>query len=141
MYFEALDLFVVSLKERFEQPTYTIYANIEQLLLTAVNEEELYSDGLAAIEQYYAEGIDLISLETDFHLLANLCKNTQILCFNDLLKVLKVAPVERKLIPNIVLLCMILYVSPATSATAEPSFSLARRIKTWARSHCHINYT
>ena len=52
MYFEALDLFVVSLKERFEQPTYTIYANIEQLLLTAVNEEELYCDGLADIEQY-----------------------------------------------------------------------------------------
>ena len=44
VYFEALDLFVVSLKERFEQPTHTIYANIEQLLLTAVNEEELYRD-------------------------------------------------------------------------------------------------
>ena len=29
---------------------------------------------------------------------------------------------------------MILYVSPATSATAERSFSLARRIKTWTRS-------
>ena len=134
VYFEALDLFVVSLQERFKQPAYTIYANIEQLLLTAVNEEELYRDGLADIEQYYTEDIDLISLETEFHLLANLCKNTQILCFNDLLKVLKAAPVERKLIPNVVLLCMILYVSPATSATAERSFSLARRIKTWTQS-------
>ena len=119
VYFEALDIFVVSLKERFEQPTYTIYANIEQLLLIAVNEEELYRDGLADIEQYYAEDIDLIALETEFHLLANLCKNTQILCFNDLLKVLKAAPVEQKLIPNVVLLFMILYVSPATSAAAE----------------------
>ena len=83
VYFEALDLFAVSLKERFEQPTYTISANTEQLLLSAVNEEELYRDGLADIEQYYAEDIDLISLETEFDLLANLCKNTQILCFND----------------------------------------------------------
>ena len=129
MYFEALDLFVVSLKERFEQQTYTIYANIKHLLLTAVNEEELCRDGLADIEQYCAEETDLISLETEFHLLAKLCKNT--LCFNDLLKVLKAAPVERKLIPSVVLLCMILYVSPATSATAERSFSFARRIKTW----------
>ena len=130
MHCEALDLFVVSLKERFEQPTYTIYENVEQLLLTAVKEEELYRDGFADIEQYCADDIELISLETEFHLLANLCKNTQILCFNDLLKVLKAAPVER----NVVLLCMILYVSPATMATAERSFSLARRIKTWTRS-------
>ena len=109
MYFEALDLFVVSLKERFEQQTYPIYANIEQLLLTAVNEDELYRDGLADIEQYCAEDIDLISLETEFHLLAKLYKNTQILCFIGLLKVLKAAPVELTLIPNVVLLCMILY--------------------------------
>ena len=51
-----------------------------------------------------------------------------------MIKVLKAAPVERKLIPNVVLLCMILYVGPTTSATAERSFSLARRIKIWTRS-------
>ena len=41
---------------------------------------------------------------------------------------------ERCLIPNVMIIIYILMVNPATSATPERSFSLARRIKTWQRA-------
>ena len=39
-----------------------------------------------------------------------------------------------KLVGNVVKICKLLAVNPATSATAERTFSMARRVKTWMRS-------
>ena len=63
---------------------------------------------------------------------------------------MEVTSEELNLIPNVVLVCMLLQINPATSATPERSFSLARRSMTWQRStmiqkrfnsiaimHCH----
>lgn len=36
-YYEALDLAIVSIKDRFEQPGYTVYKNLEELLLKSAN--------------------------------------------------------------------------------------------------------
>ena len=41
---------------------------------------------------------------------------------------------EKLLVPNIVTICKLLLVNPATSATPEHSFSSGRNIKTWKRS-------
>ena len=38
------------------------------------------------------------------------------------------------IVPNIVILLKLLLVNPASSATAERSFSLAQRLKTWMHS-------
>ena len=58
----------------------------------------------------------------------------EISCFDDILKVLSPKTEERLLIPNVQILIELLLINPATSATPERSFSLARRIKTWLRS-------
>ncbi len=55
-------------------------------------------------------------------------------CFKDVVDHMKVLQQQRSLIPNINTICKLLLVNPATTATAERSFSLARRIKTWMRS-------
>ena len=44
-------------------------------------------------------------------------------------------PEERRLIGEVVIICKLLHVNPATSASAERSFSMARRLKTWLRSN------
>ena len=41
---------------------------------------------------------------------------------------------EKSLILNVVVLCNLLIVNPATSCTQARSFSTARRLKTWLRS-------
>lgn len=39
-YFEALDLIVCSIKERFDQPGYKVYSNLECVLVKAVKKED-----------------------------------------------------------------------------------------------------
>ena len=41
---------------------------------------------------------------------------------------------KKLLVPNIVTICKLLLVNPATSATAERSFSSGHNLKTWTRS-------
>ena len=56
-------------------------------------------------------------------------------CFDDFLNELKELPnEERQLIRHVVTISKLLHVNPATSASGERSFSMARRLKTWLRS-------
>ena len=56
-------------------------------------------------------------------------------CFKDILTKFKgLKPKERHFIDNVIVVCKLIHVNPATSTTGEWSFSTARRIKTWLRS-------
>ena len=39
------------------------------------------------------------------------------------------------MITEVIVICKLLLVNPATSATGEPLFSMARRVKTWLRAN------
>ena len=39
------------------------------------------------------------------------------------------------MITEVIVICKLLLVNPATSATGEQSFSMARRVKTWLRAN------
>ena len=55
--------------------------------------------------------------------------------FHDLLKEMRLLEnPEKKFLVNVCKICRIFAVNPASSATAEQTFSLARRVKTWMRS-------
>ena len=57
-------------------------------------------------------------------------------CFDDVLcEVKKLPKGERSLTGEVVILCKLLAVNPATSACCERSFSETRRLKTWLRSN------
>ena len=56
-------------------------------------------------------------------------------CLNDVVKMFKRRNKNEKLlVPNIITICKLLLVNPATSATPERSFSSGCNIKTWKRS-------
>ncbi len=58
-----------------------------------------------------------------------------IACFDDFFEALKELPTEeRQLISEVATICKLIHVNPATSASGERSFSMARRLKTWLRS-------
>ena len=61
-----------------------------------------------------------------------LMKDKQIEHLHDLLKEMRLLEnPEKKCLVNVCKICKILAVNPASSATAERTFSLARRVKTW----------
>ena len=63
-----------------------------------------------------------------------LIKDAQINCFADILKAIKsLTEHERHMITEVIVICKLLLVNPATSATGERSFSMAGRVKMWLR--------
>ena len=56
-------------------------------------------------------------------------------CFDDIIVKVKVLPnPEREMIKEVITLCKLILINPATSAAGERSFSTAWRLKTWLRS-------
>ena len=55
-------------------------------------------------------------------------------CLDDILKCVKGQQHELMMMTNLVNLLKLLLVNPAISTTAERSFSLTRRLRTWMRS-------
>ena len=62
-------------------------------------------------------------------------KDVSIVCFDDIVNYLQTVPAENlMLIGNVVKIVKLLIVNPATLASAERTFSMARYIKNWMRS-------
>ena len=135
IFYEALDALITSIKDRFNQPSFVAYTHMEEFLLksirsldTSVEEEYLRSN--------YAIDINVGQLtRVECDILRVLFKEEKAVCFKDIVSHLKGLGKKKELIPNVVTICKLLLVNPATTATAERSFSLARRVKTWMRSN------
>ena len=64
-----------------------------------------------------------------------LLKDGDYFCFDDIIVKIKEPPSsEREMIKDVITLCKLILVNPATSAAGERSSSTARRLKTWIRS-------
>ena len=62
-------------------------------------------------------------------------KDGEFTCFDDILaKIKPPSEAEKCMVAEIITLCKLLLVNPATGAAGERSFSSARRLKTWLRS-------
>ena len=73
--------------------------------------------------------------QTDLSKILVLMGRVPLRFFQDILReVQDLQPIQRQLIDHVIVVCKLIYVNPATSATGERSFSTARRIKTWLRS-------
>ena len=56
VYFEALDLIVSAIKERFEQPCFIVYKNLESLLIDFLHDEDVSSQ-MNLVKENYAQDI------------------------------------------------------------------------------------
>ena len=73
--------------------------------------------------------------QTDLSKILVLMGRVPLRFFQDILReVQDLQPIQRQLIDHVIVVCKLIYVNPATSATGERSFATARRIKTWLRS-------
>ncbi len=132
-YFEALDAIIMAINDRFDQPSYQFFASVEQLLLKSIKRQS-FDDELASLAAKYSDDLDISALPAELAILHTLCKVTDIVNFDDIVRVLKSSKEDLPLLQNVVTMIKIVLIGGATTATPERSFSLARRIKTFLRS-------
>ena len=104
---------------------------MESLFIKTLKGEETTKE-LLSVESNYQSDINVEELEVELQTLKVLLKNKDVVCA-DFISVMQSLlsfffSEEKKLIKNVCVLCKLLVVNPATSATAE------RRVKTWMRS-------
>ena len=132
IYFETIDAVHKALKERFEQPSFIIFSNVEQLLLKSINGES-YQKEYDDFVSVYANDVETTSFE--LLILRTMFESLEPVHFGDIVEKLKtISPQERGIINNVITIIKIVLTTGAISSSRERSFSLARRVKTWFRS-------
>ena len=87
------------------------------------------------MEKLYNDDVNISVLTAQMEILQMLLKDGYCFCFDDIIVKIKELPnPEREMIKEVITLCKLILVNPATSAAGERSFSTARRLKTWLRS-------
>ena len=134
IYFEAIDVIVSSIKERFEQPGFKIFTEVEQLLLKSISKKPA-EDELQTVKTSFRDDFDDQSLPYELELLPTIFSGFKPVKFSDVVDVIQsLSNEKRKLIKNVVIIIRLILTRGATSATPERSFSTMRRLKTWLRS-------
>ena len=138
-YFEALDLAVNCIKDRFDQPGYKVYSNLEQLLLKTIEGEDITAE-LEFVCDFYKDDLNdnllqtqLLTFRTEFQRAhSNLTTKPDIFDIKDYFHSLSGA--QRALLSQVSTVLELILVMPATNATSERSFSALRRVKTYLRN-------
>ena len=116
---------VNAIEQHFDQPSFATYAKMESLLIQALNSRD-NSRELQLMEIFYADDVVVGMLTCQLEILKVLLKEGDFSCFDDLIVKIKELPTpERKMINEVISLCKLLLVNPATSASGERSFSTA----------------
>ena len=83
----------------------------------------------------YNDDVNISVLTAQMEILRVLLKDGDYFCFDDIIvKIKELHNPEREMIKEVITLCKLILVNPATSAAGERSFQTARRLKTWLRS-------
>ena len=134
-FFSFVDGVIQHISDRFDQPGMKVYSQLESLLLCACRGEEI-GDLLAEVCNLY-DDFDKSSLDLQLRMVPGLLSRchasvTSVSTFADFFRQ---KPEEvRRLFGEVERLLRLLLVVPASSATAERSFSCLRRLKTYLRS-------
>ena len=140
-YFEAIDLIVNCIQDRFDQPGYKVYSTLESLLMKACKQEE-YGDDLEAVCTFYKEDFVKELLHTQLQTFAvhfqEVMKEKETLdnvSFFDLKNYFStISSSQAALLHQVVKVMQLILIMPATNASFERSFSALRRVKRYLRS-------
>ena len=137
LYFEALDLVTSCISDRFDQPGYKTYGQVEALLLKAATSQP-YDEELKHVLSFYGSDFDSSLLSTHLEIFS---KNFQPVSpekqttVSDIVTFFQSSsPGQVQLMHQVGKLMRLLLVMPATNAQSERSFSAVRRIKSYLRS-------
>ena len=139
-YFEAIDLVVNCIRERFDQPRYRVYRNLEQLLLKAAEKEDVTAefDDVCSFykDDFHPENLRAQLLTFGVEYGRNQSDNdrsTKPIIFDIKNYFTPLAMPQRSLLSEVYKVVKLVLVMPATNATSERSFSALRRVKNYLR--------
>ena len=130
IYFEALDLLVQAIEDRFDQPGYRMYSCLETLLTKAVRKDD-FSDEIRKVLEVYED--DSSNLSTHLNILGSTIPEGESSISEIISYLQKLVPAEKELIKEVMILAKLILVMPATNSTSERSFSAMRRVKSYLR--------
>lgn len=142
IYFEVIDSAASRITDRFDQPGYATYSNLEALLLKAAHKED-FSHEINEVTSVYKDDLNTSELKTQLEIFgatfddspdtsASTPRPSKI---HDVIKHLKsLSTSQTHLLEQVYRVCRLLLVLPATNATSERSFSVMRRLKSYLRS-------
>lgn len=134
-YFEALDLIINAIKDRFSQPGFQIYCNLQDLLLLALSGKD-WEPAFASVTSFYKDDIDADQLRLHVQTLcASFPKTSVAPTISDVKQyILGLSVHERQLISEVATVMKLILVMASTNAISERSFSAMRRLKTYLRT-------
>ena len=133
LYYEAMDLAITIIKDRFDQPGFHMYRNLETVLVNAANKKE-YIEQLKEILAFYRDDFNEAELRTQLHIFGESCKvvNSDERDQYSLQQVLahfrSLTIGERMFFGQLCHVAHLILVMPATNAVSERSFSTLRRV-------------
>lgn len=138
-YFEAIDLVVNCIKDRFHQPGYEVYSKLEQLLVKACQSEDI-TEEVDFICEFYKDDLhpttlkaQLLTLEVEFqHTHGSQGTKATFVDIKNYL--VSMTSAQRALLSQVFIVLQLILIMPATNATSERSFSALRRVKTYLRN-------
>ena len=141
-YYEAIDNTISCLNDRFNQPSYRMYSNLEQLLIKASQQQD-FSEHFKAVCDFYKDDFipelleaQLRTFGIDYQRAAmeesGNVRQPTIFDIQAYFKGISVA--QRSLLGQVGRVVQLIVVMPATNATSDRSFSALRRVKTYLRS-------
>ena len=137
MFYQLLDFAIGTISSRIEQPGLTLYTNAEETILSAANRQlspEEIEGRLAMLCDHFGDDINARKLRLNLDMLPELMNGKAANQLSDVTnEMLALGPAGR-LYAELSKLVKLLLVIPATSATAERSFSAVRRLKTYLRA-------
>ena len=128
--YKALDLIVKCITSRFQQPSYKVYCNLENLLLKYVMKCN-FTEELEFVCSFYGSDFNKEQLQVQLCILPNALSSQVEHNFHPLLASLcNLSSAQREIVYT---LFRIILVMPGTNAVSEWSFSALRRVKSYLR--------
>ena len=125
-YFEVLDTIIGEIQRRFESPSFTFYIKMESVLESAAARKEVSTEGVEEIVQHFKDDLIKPDLLTELKMLKNISPDKIPFTYSAFKGRISH---YKSIFPQTCKLLQLLLIMPATSATAERSFSSLRHVK------------
>ena len=134
-YFEVLDLVTTSIEDRFNQPGYLTYKNLEELLIKAANQKDYHTE-LQKVVSFYGSDFDEYELSAQLEIFSSSFPTPgETITLKEVISFLRSLSVgQRAFYKQVCKIAKLVLVMPATNAASEGSFSTMKRIKSYLRS-------
>jgi hypothetical protein len=139
IYFETIDAALCCLANRFQSKAFKLVCSMESVVVDLINADTNSNVDLQIITDHYGNDVNGDRLKLHLKMFSDLYRSSdsiqhRIESINDVVKSLQANEAWMALLPELVNFLRLFLVIPATSCTAERSFSCLRRLKTYLRS-------